>query len=124
MPSLSEVLQEILCKITASQAKDGVRQSVTLVNGHSVRHVRRASRSGAHVERLKPGLRYALSESHGVCGQNGMLPRRILEFFVERVMPDVLHVVQISDERSRQTRRKDAQYLYTALGWRPPWPSW
>ena len=36
-PSLSEVLQEILCKIMASQAKGGVMQSVTFVDGHSVR---------------------------------------------------------------------------------------
>ena len=72
--SLSEVLQEILCKITASQAKGGVMQSVTFADGHSVRHavtrvhrdVRRASRSlvrhvhGGRFERLKHGLRHAL----------------------------------------------------------------
>ena len=53
VPSLSEVLQEILCIITASQAKGGVMQSVTFVDGHCVRHsvtrvhrdVRRASRN-------------------------------------------------------------------------------
>ena len=33
---------ERLCKITASHAKDGVMQSVTIVDGHCVRHVRRA----------------------------------------------------------------------------------
>ena len=33
-PSLSEDLLEMLCKIMASQAKDGVRQSVTFVDGH------------------------------------------------------------------------------------------
>ena len=132
-------------KITAShiQAKDGVRQSVTFEDGHCVQHtvtrihhearrpsrnVQRQDRLGRHVrggrfQRLKHGLRHALSVSLGVRGQNGMLLRRILEFFVERVMPDV-HLVQIRDERSRQTRRRDAQYLYPALGWRPPLPSW
>ena len=72
--SLSEVLQEILCKITASQAKGGVMQSVTFEDGYSVRHavtrvhrdVRRASRSlarhvhGGRFERLRHGLRHAL----------------------------------------------------------------
>ena len=42
---------------------------------------------------------------------------------IERVMPDFLHVVPIRDDnahnqRSRQTRRSDAQHLYPALGWR------
>ena len=32
-PSLSEVLHEILCKITASQAEEGAMQSVTFVDG-------------------------------------------------------------------------------------------
>ena len=34
--SLSEVLHEVLCKITASHVKDGVMQSATLVDGHCV----------------------------------------------------------------------------------------
>ena len=74
VPSVSEDLHEILCEITAGQTKDGVMQSVTVTDGHCVRHVR-ASRSvqgslgrhvhGGHVERLKPGLRHALSVSLG-----------------------------------------------------------
>ena len=40
VPSVREVLHEILCKITASHAKDGVMQSVTVVDGQCVRHVR------------------------------------------------------------------------------------
>ena len=52
-----------------------------------------------------------------------MLFRRNPEFVVERVMQDFLHVVPIrddtvNDQRSRQTRLIDAQYLYPALGWR------
>ena len=72
-PSVSEVLHEKLCKITASHTKDGVMQSVTFLDGHCVRHVRRAFRHvqdslgrhahGEHVGRLKPGLRHALSVS-------------------------------------------------------------
>ena len=34
---LSENLHEILCKITAGHAKDGVMQSATLADGHCVR---------------------------------------------------------------------------------------
>ena len=34
---LSEVLHAILCQVTASQADEGVRQSVTFVDGHCVR---------------------------------------------------------------------------------------
>jgi len=37
VPSLSEVLHEILCQVTATQADDGVMQSVTLVDGRYVR---------------------------------------------------------------------------------------
>ena len=56
----------------------------------------------------------------GVREQNGILFRRNSEFVVERVMQDFLHVVPIcdDDERLRQTRRKGAQYLHPALGWR------
>ena len=47
--------------------------------------------------------------------KNGILFRRSPEFVVDRVMQDFLHVVPICDEnvndqRSRQTRRKGAQY--------------
>ena len=81
-------------------------QSVTFVDWRCVRHavtgvhhsVRRASRSvqdslgrhvhGGHVERLKHGLRHALSVSLGVQrsfrGQNGTLFRRSPEFVAER----------------------------------------
>ena len=47
VPTLSEDLDEILCIITASQAKEGVMQRVTFVDGHCVRHVRRSSRKRA-----------------------------------------------------------------------------
>ena len=134
VPSLSEVLQEILCMITASQiqTKDGVRQSVTFVDGHCVRHTvtrihheaRRPSRNvqdklarhvhGVHVENLEHDLRHALSVSLEVQRnfreQNGILFIRNPEFVVERVMQDFLHVVPIRDDT------KDAQYLYPALG--------
>ena len=42
----------MLCKILASQAKDGVRQSVTFVDGHSVRH---AVTKVHHDQRLPEG---------------------------------------------------------------------
>ena len=138
VPSVGEVLDEILCKITSSHAKDGVMQSVTFVDGHCVRHVRRASRNvqeslgrhvhGGHVERLKPLLRHALLVSLGVRGQNGMLFRRNPEFVVERVMPDVLHDVPIRDRavlggQSRQAQhRSDAQYFLSRPGLAAPQP--
>ena len=37
--SLSEVLHEILCEVTASQTKDGVMWSKTAVDGHCVQHI-------------------------------------------------------------------------------------
>ena len=105
--SLSEDLHQILCRITASQTRDGVRQSVRFVDGHCVRHTDtrdrhsagRVSRSaqrrsslgrhvrGGHVERLKSGLRHALSVSLGVQksfrGPNGMPFRRNPELLNE-----------------------------------------
>ena len=75
VPSPSEVLQVMLCGVTASRAKDGVMQSVTFMDGHSARHaVTRVHRDacresrnvqdslarhvhGGHVERLKRGPR-------------------------------------------------------------------
>ena len=106
-----------------------MRQSVTFENGHCVRHTvtkihhearrpsrnvqRRDSLDGGHVESLKHDLRHALSVGLGVQksvrGQNGMFFRCNPEFVVGRLMQDSLHVV---------TRRKGAQYLYPALGWR------
>ena len=117
------------------------------VDGHCVRNAvtrvhhtfRRASRNdqeqdslgrhvrGGHLERLKHDLRHALSVSLGYQKsfreQKGMIFRRNPEFVVECSMPDVLHVVPIRDDtvldqRSRQTRRSDAQHVYPALGWR------
>ena len=68
---------------------------------------------GGHMERLKHGLRQALSVGLGVQrnvrDQNGIFFRCNPEFVVEREMQYFLHVV---------TRRKGAQYLYPALGWR------
>ena len=76
VPSVSEDLHQILCKITTSYMKDGVMQSVTFVDGHCVRHVRRASRNvqdslgrhvhGGHVGRLKPGLRHVCGATRGL----------------------------------------------------------
>ena len=119
--------------------KHGVRQSVTFVDGHCVQHTvtrnhheaRRPSRNGQdnlarHVhggrfQRHKQCLRHALSVSLGVQkgarGQNGMFFRRNPEFVVQRVIPDFLHVVPIRDDTVLDN---DAQYLYPALGWRPP----
>ena len=121
--------------------KDGVMQSVTFVDGHCEQHTvtrirheaRRPSRSvqrqdslgrqvhGVHVEILKNDLRHALSVSlgvqKGVRGQNGMFFRRDPEFVVRRVMPDFLRVAPIRDDTVLD---KGAQYLYPALGWRPP----
>ena len=68
VPTLSEDLDELLCKITACQAKESVMQSVTFVDGHCVGHtvrvrlnVRRAQEQdrldrhghGEHVERRR-----------------------------------------------------------------------
>ena len=97
-------------------------QSVTFVDGHSVRHavtrvhrvVRRASINvqdslprhvhGGRFERLKHGLRHALSVSLGVQrsfrGQNGMFFRRNPEFVVKRVTQDFLQFVTIPSMRS------------------------
>ena len=52
--SLSEDLHQMLCKITASQTKDDVMQSMTTVDGHCVR-VRRESRSVLHVIPIRDG---------------------------------------------------------------------
>ena len=101
-------------------------QSVTFVDGHCVRHARHASRNvqdslgrhahGGHVERLKPGLRHALSVSLGVRGQNGMLFRRNGEFVAERVMQDFLHVVQIRGDTVHDQRSWQTPSICT-----PPW---
>ena len=143
VPLLSEVLHWILSRVTANQTEDGAMQSKTLVNGHHVRiavtgvhhTARRASRNiqyrmgrhvhGGYVDRLKYDRCHALSVSLGVQKsfreQNGMLSRRSTKFVVECVMPDSLQFVPIREEtvpnqRSRQTRRSDARYLYTAPG--------
>ena len=64
---------------------------------------------GGHVDRLKYDQRHVLSVSLGVQKsfgeQNGILISPSTKFVAECVMPDFL-----------QTRRSDAQYLYTAPG--------
>ena len=100
----------------AIEAEEGVMQSVTFVNGHTVTRVhhdlRRVSRNvlgcpgrhvhAGHVDRLKPGLRHPLSVSRGghksFHGQNMKFFRRNTEFVVESVMQDVLHVGPIRDD--------------------------
>ena len=85
------------------------------------RHVR-----GGLVERLKPGLRHALSISLGVQnsfrGQNGMPFKRNQELVVESVF---LQVVPIRDDAVHD---KGTQYFYPAQGWRlrsqPGWRVW
>ena len=54
LSSLSEDVHQILCKITASQTKDGVMQSMTFVDGDCV-GVRRASPSVLHVIPIRDG---------------------------------------------------------------------
>ena len=80
---------------------------------------------GGHDENLND-LRHTFSVSFGVQRnfrvQTGILFKRNREFVVEGLMQHFLDVVPIFDEtvnnqRSRQTRRKGAQYLYPALGW-------
>ena len=87
VPTLSEDLDEILCGVTASRAKDGVMQSVTFVDGHTiirvysdnVRDSLGRQEHGGQVERLKPDLRRTLSVCLGVernfREQNGMFFR-------------------------------------------------
>ena len=65
VPSVREVIHVILCKIAASHAKYGVMQSVTFVDGHCVRHVRRASRN-VH-NNLSRHLHGTLNVSNLVC---------------------------------------------------------
>ena len=116
------------CKITVSQTKDGVLQSVTVVDGvvdgHSVRHAvardhQSASRQGSldrhvhggHAERLNHDLRLALSFGLGV---ERRLFRRNPEMRTRTVVPDLFHVVRIRDDTVLDGIR-NAQHLYPGL---------
>ena len=101
-PCSVEVLHEILCKITASQAEDGVMQRETFADGHSVRHavtrVHRVYMAGTcNVSNMVCDMR---SVSNGVQRSFREQKRDALQVVVQRVMPDVLHVVPIRDDTS------------------------
>jgi len=121
--SLREDLHEVVRKITTGQVEtqDGVRKSVTFVDGDGVRDaVTRVENDtggttggvqrqdgldgdvhGGSVEGLEHDLRHLLPVGFGIerglRQEDGMLLRGHTQFVVEGVMPDLLHVVPVGD---------------------------
>mmetsp|Transcript_36969 Transcript_36969/g.86650 ORF Transcript_36969/g.86650 Transcript_36969/m.86650 type:complete len:383 (-) Transcript_36969:71-1219(-) len=119
--SLGEDLHEVLCQVTASQVKtqDGMGQCIALVDWHGVRHTIAAIHHnaggastgiqrkhsldghihGRHVEGLEHDLGHALSVGLWVQGrlsqQHWVLLWRDSQLIVERVVPNLLHVVPV-----------------------------
>merc|ERR1712055_723832 len=122
--TLSEDLHEIVGKLTASQVqtKDGMGKSVTFIDGNIVGdtitrvhdHTGGTTRGiegkdsldgnihGGHVEGLKHDLSHLFTVSLGVEGSLSKEDRLFLrgntEFIVEGVVPDLLHVIPVSDD--------------------------
>merc|ERR1711923_20321 len=122
--ALSEDLHEVVGELTASQVqtKDGMGKSITLVDGDVVGdtitrvhdHTGGTTRGiegkdgldgnihGGHVEGLKHDLSHLLTVSLGVEGslseEDGLLLRGNMEFIVEGVMPDLLHIIPVGDD--------------------------
>mmetsp|Transcript_20460 Transcript_20460/g.52145 ORF Transcript_20460/g.52145 Transcript_20460/m.52145 type:complete len:436 (-) Transcript_20460:8-1315(-) len=121
--ALREDLHQVLREVPTRevQTQDGVRQRVALVDGHGVGHTiagvhdnaRGAARGvqrkhgldchvhGRHVEGLKHDLRHALTVrlrvQRGLREQHWVLLRRHAQLVVERVVPDLLHVIPVRD---------------------------
>ena len=82
VPTLSEDLDGILCEITASQAKEGVMQSATLVDGHCMRHtfrVRHNAQEHDSLDRHVHGEHVERRRSHH--GGRGRLPKQLTARF-------------------------------------------
>ena len=111
--NVGQILFDIPSNLPLTGGGEGVH------TGSLGRHVR-----GGHVERLKTGLRHALSVSlrvqKSLRGQNEMPFKRHHELVVESVVLDFLHVVPIRDDT---VHASGAQYLYPALGLAAPQPS-
>ena len=74
-------------------------QSATFVDVHCVRNVQDNLGRDVHggfVERLKPGLRHALSVSLGVRGQNGTIFTRDLERAEKVAKPNTIATLRKS----------------------------
>ena len=121
VPSVSEVLHEILCKITASHVRDGVMQSATFVDtvcDTSV--VRPATHRTVWVAMY---MADTLNVSNLVCvkrsriafvfrgasvSKTGLSSGATLRSFAECVMPDFLHVVPQNPNTDAPWRRVSA----------------
>ena len=122
--SLGQDLHQVVGQVTSGQIQtdDGVRKGVTLVDGYCVgdtisgvqndtggtsggiqrQHSLDGYVHGGRVERLEHDLGHLLSVSLGVEGglrqQDGVLLGGDSQLVVERMMPDLLHVVPVSDD--------------------------
>merc|ERR1719481_1783574 len=122
--TLSENLHEVVGQLTASQVQtdDGVRESVTLVDGDTMgdtvtsvhddtsplsggvqgEHSLDGHVHGGHVEGLEHDLGHLLPVGLGVEGslseQDGLLLGSNTQLVVEGVVPDLLHVVPVGDD--------------------------
>jgi hypothetical protein len=122
--SLSQDLHQVVSQIATSQikTKDGVRESITLIDRHSVRNTvtriendtsgtsRSVQRehsldSNVHsrgVEGLEHDLSHLLSVSlwveRSLSEENRVFLRSNTKFIVESVMPDLLHVVPVGND--------------------------
>mmetsp|Transcript_2376 Transcript_2376/g.2943 ORF Transcript_2376/g.2943 Transcript_2376/m.2943 type:complete len:289 (-) Transcript_2376:36-902(-) len=122
--ALSQNLHHVLCEVAASQiqSENGMRQSITLVDGHSVAHtittVHHNSGSSARciqgqhcldgnihrwdIEGLKHDLGHALAVGLWIQGcfgqQDWMLFWSHTQLIVEGMMPNLLHIIPICDD--------------------------
>merc|ERR1711988_622248 len=122
--TLSEDLHEVVSELTASQVqtKDGVGESVTLIDGNIVGdtiagvHDHTGGTTGGiegedgldgnihggHVEGLEHDLSHLLTVSLRVEGslseEDGLFLGGNTEFIVEGVVPDLLHVIPVGDD--------------------------
>merc|ERR1712156_1359957 len=122
--SLSEDLHEVVGELTASQVQteDGVGKSITFIDGDGVGdtitrvHDHTGGTTGGikgkdgldgnihgrHVEGFEHDLSHLLTVSLGVEGslgkEDGLLLGGNTEFIVEGVMPDLLHIIPVSDD--------------------------
>merc|ERR1712061_852984 len=122
--TLGEDLHEVVGELTSSEikTKDGVGESVTFIDRDAVGdpisgvHDETGGTSGSvegedsldgdvhggHVEGLEHDLGHLLAVSLGVEGslseEDGLLLRGNTELIVERVMPDLLHIIPVGDD--------------------------
>merc|ERR1712088_943736 len=122
--SLGENLHEVVCEFTSGQvnSQDSVRQSVTLIDGDSVgntvsrvhdntsgttrgiqgQYCLNGHIHGWHVEGLKHDLSHLLTVGLGVqwslSQEDGLLLWGNAQLIVEGVMPNLLHVIPVSDD--------------------------